>query len=233
MVSVSAIAEHSNAKVQTMAARKIRNHAGKARMQGGKADNSRKKQLRSKSDKAGTKPSTNFPVVGVGASAGGLEALERFLSQMPTDTGMAFVLVTHLAPSHVSMLPELLKRQTKIEVVQAEDRMKIQGNRIHVIPPNTDMAIMNGALLLSAPTEARGLRLPVDHFFRSLAQDQKERAICVILSGNGTDGTLGLKAIKAECGMAMVQELSSAKYDGMPRSAIETGLVDYVLPPET
>src|SRR5262245_7280322 len=143
MVSVSAIAEHSNLKGPTMAVRKTRNHAG--RKQGGKGNNSRKKLLRSTSEKAGAKPpSSNFPMVGVGASAGGLEALERFLSQMPVDTGMAFVLVTHLAPSHVSMLPELLKRQTKIEVVQAEDRMKVQGNRIHIIPPNTDMAILNG-----------------------------------------------------------------------------------------
>jgi len=175
---------------------------------------------------------SGFPIVGVGASAGGLEALERFLGNMPSDSGMAFVLVTHLAPSHVSMLPDLLKRHTKIEVVQAEDGMKVKPNRVHIIPPNTDMAIMKGALLLSPPLEARGLRLPVDHFFRSLAEDQRERAICVILSGNGTDGTLGLKAIKAECGMAMVQEPNSAKYDGMPRSAIDTGLVDYILPPE-
>lgn len=174
----------------------------------------------------------NFPVVGVGASAGGLEALERFLSNMPADSGMAFILVTHLSPSHVSMLPELLRRQTQNEVVQAEDNMKVQPNRIHIIPPNRDLAILNGVLLLSPPAESHGLRLPVDHFFRSLADDQHERAICVILSGNGTDGTLGLKAIKAGFGMAMVQDLKSAKYDGMPRSAIETGLVDYILPPE-
>src|SRR5262245_29993942 len=204
-----------------------RTNSTKSRKQPSK-ENQRGKKTVSKAASKKSQPS-GFPIVGVGASAGGLEALERFLSHMPSDTGMAFILVTHLAPSHVSMLPDLLKRQTKIEVMQAEDGMKVKPNRVHIIPPNTDMAIMNGALLLSPPAEARGLRLPVDHFFRSLAEDQRERAICVILSGNGTDGTLGLRAIKAECGMAMVQEISSAKYDGMPRSAIDTGLVDYIL----
>src|SRR5262245_21682959 len=209
-----------------------RTNSKKSRKQFAKGQQPGKKHAVAKTVSSKKRLSSGFPIVGVGASAGGLEALERFLSHMPADTGMAFILVTHLAPSHVSMLPDLLKRQTKIEVIQAEDGMKVKPNRVHIIPPNTDMAIMKGGLLLSPPTEARGLRLPVDHFFRSLAEDQRERAICVILSGNGTDGTLGLKAIKAECGMAMVQEVSSAKYDGMPRSAIETGLVDYILPPE-
>ena len=173
-----------------------------------------------------------FPIVGIGASAGGLKAFEQFFANMPADSGVAFVLVPHLDPGHVSMLPELLKRYTKMTVVQVEDGMKVEPNRIHVLAPNTVMAIMHGSLLLTQLKEPRGLRLPIDTFFRSLAEDQRDRAIGIILSGNGTDGTLGLKAIKAELGMAMVQDPASAEYDGMPRSAIETGLADYILAPE-
>jgi len=171
-------------------------------------------------------------IVGIGASAGGLKAFEQFFANVPADSGMAFVLVPHLDPSHVSMLPDLLKKYTKMPVVQAEDGMKVRGDSVHVIPPNTEMVIMNGTLLLKILKEPRGLRLPIDTFFRSLAEDQKNKAVCVILSGNGTDGTLGLKAIKAELGMAMAQDPSSAEYESMPRSAIETGMVDYILTPD-
>ena len=176
--------------------------------------------------------STILPVVGIGASAGGLKAFEHFFAHMPSESGMAFVLVPHLDPGHASMLPDLLKKYTRMSVVQAEDGMKVRSNSVHVIPPNTEMVIMHGTLLLNRPKEPRGLRLPIDTFLRSLAVDQKEKAICVILSGNGTDGTLGLRAIKAELGMAMAQDPASAEYESMPRSAIETGMVDYILAPE-
>ena len=145
---------------------------------------------------------------------------------------MAFVVVQHLDPDHKSILIDLVKRYTKMQVYKVEDGMEVQPNCIYIIPPNRDMAFLNGKLHLLEPSAPRGLRLPIDFFFRSLAQDQHERAICIVLSGTGTDGTLGLKAIKGEGGMAMVQAPESAAYDGMPRSAIATGLVDYVLPPD-
>jgi len=174
-----------------------------------------------------------FPVVGIGASAGGLAAFEAFFSAMPVDTvnNMAFVLVQHLAPNHKSILCELIQRYTKMQVVEVEDGMKVEPNHTYIIPPNRDMAFLNGALQLLEPVAPRGQRLPIDYFFRSLATDQHERAIGIILSGTGSDGTLGVRAIKAEGGMVMSQNPESTEYDGMPRSAISTGLVDYVLPP--
>ena len=176
--------------------------------------------------------SAGFPIVAIGASAGGLKAFEQFFANMPPESGVGFVLVPHLDPSHASMLPDLLRKYTKMAVLQAEDGMKVQRDRVHVLPPNTEMVIMHGSLLLKKLKEPRGLRLPIDTFFRSLAEDQRDKAIGIILSGNGKDGTLGLKAIKAELGMAMVQDPSSAEYDSMPSSAIETGMVDYILTPE-
>src|SRR5690349_5768005 len=177
------------------------------------------------------KEQKNLPIVGIGASAGGLKAFEQFFSQMPPDSGMAFILVLHLDPTHVSMLPELLRKYTEMPIRQAEDGAQVEANTIHIIPPNKKMAIKHGTLILTEPTEPRGLRLPIDTFFRSLAEDQGKTAIGVILSGTGTDGTLGLKAIKDTGGLVIVQDLASADFDGMPRSAIDTGLVDYVLPP--
>lgn len=175
----------------------------------------------------------NFPIVGIGASAGGLAAIEAFFAAMPRDKtiGVAFVLVQHLSPDHKSILIDLVKRYTGMPVFLVEDGMKVQTDCIYVIPPNRDMALLNGKLQLLEPGAPRGLRLPIDFFFRSLAQDRKERAICIVLSGTGTDGSLGLKVVKGEGGMAMAQTLDSAAYDGMPRSAILTGVVDYVLPP--
>ena len=175
----------------------------------------------------------SFPVVGIGASAGGLAAFEAFFSGMPTDTNpnMAFVLVQHLAPNHKSMLTDLIRRFTRMQVFEVEDGMQIQPNCAYIIPPNRDMAFINGTLQLLSPVEPRGQRLPIDFFFRSLALDQRERAIGIVLSGTGSDGTLGARAIKAEGGMLMAQDPDSAEFDGMPRSAIATGLVDYVLPP--
>jgi len=176
---------------------------------------------------------TRFPIVGIGASAGGLAAFEAFFSGMPAhiDSGMAFVLVQHLAPDHKSILVELVKRYTRMGVFEVEDGMRVQPNCAYIIPPNRDMALLNGTLHLLEAVASRGLRLSIDFFFRSLAQDQRDRAICVILSGSGSDGTQGMRAIKAEGGMAMAQNPGSTEYDGMPQSAIATGLVDYTLPP--
>ncbi len=178
-------------------------------------------------------PSDVFPIIGIGASAGGLSAFEAFFSGIPTNAepGMAFVLVQHLAPDHKSILTELIRRYTRMEVFEVEDGMTVKVNCAYIIPPNRDMAYINGTLQLLEPTAPRGRRLPIDYFFRSLAQDQRERAICIVLSGTGSDGALGVRAIKGEGGMAMVQNPESTEYDGMPRSAIATGLVDYILPP--
>lgn len=179
----------------------------------------------------GEKLEFDLPIVGIGASAGGLEAFEQFFTNMPSDSGMAFVLVQHLDPTHPSILGELVRRYTRMDVMDIEDGMEIKPDAAFIIPPNCDMGIINGKFQLMVPVAPRGLRLPIDFFFRSLPEDQKERAICIILSGTGTDGTLGLKEIKGAGGMAMVQDPTSAKYDGMPGSAIGSGLVDYVLPP--
>ena len=177
-------------------------------------------------------PKPHFPIVGIGASAGGLAAFEAFFSGMPVDKdpGMAFVLVQHLAPDHKSILTDLIRRYTRMQVFEVEDGVEVQPNCAYIIPPNCDMAFLNGTLQLLEPSSPRGQRLPIDFFFRSLAQDQHELAICIVLSGTGSDGTMGLRSIKGEGGMAMVQVPESTEYDGMPRSAINTGLVDYVLP---
>jgi two-component system, chemotaxis family, CheB/CheR fusion protein len=175
-----------------------------------------------------------FPVVGIGASAGGLAALEAFFSaQAPgTNYEMAFVIVQHLDPDHKSILIDLVKRYTRLPVYKVEDEMVVKPGCVYVIPPNRDLALLDGKLHLLEPTARHGLRLPIDFFFLSLAQDQREHAVGVILSGTGTDGTLGVKAIKEAGGMVMAQSPESAGYDGMPRSAIATGLVDYALPPD-
>jgi two-component system CheB/CheR fusion protein len=172
------------------------------------------------------------PVVGIGASAGGLAAFEAFFSGMPADTdpGIAFVLVQHLAPDHKSILTDLVKRYTRMKVFEVADGMAVKPNCAYIIPPNRDMALLNGTLQLLEPAAPRGHRLPIDFFFRSLAQDQRERAIGIVLSGTGSDGTQGVRAIKGEGGMAMAQNPKSTEYDGMPTNAIGTGLVDYVLP---
>ena len=172
----------------------------------------------------------SFPIVGIGASAGGLEAFEDFFAHIDPDTGMAFVVVTHQHPAHTSVLPELLRKCTSMDVIQVTDQIKVKQNCVYLNPPGKNVAIFNGTFHISDSTEPRGLSLPIDFFFRSLAQDQKDKAICIILSGTGTDGTLGLRAVKGESGMAMVQDESSAKFTGMPGSALTTGLVDYTLP---
>ncbi len=170
-----------------------------------------------------------FPIVGIGASAGGLEASEQFFRKMPPDSGMAFVLVSHLDPSHASILTEILQRTTTMPVDEAQDQMKVEPNSVYVIPPNRDMAIFHGALQLSVPDQPRGQRMPIDAFLRSLADDRGERAIGIILSGTGTDGTLGLRAILGAGGVSLVQEPATAKYDGMPNSAINAGYATHIL----
>jgi len=170
------------------------------------------------------------PVVGMGASAGGLDAYDQFFRHAPADTGLAFVLVPHLNPSHISALSQILQRSTPMPVVEATDQVKVVANHVYIIPPNCDMSIFHGMLQLSTPGQPRGQRLPIDAFFRSLAEDLGENAIGVVLSGTGSDGTQGLRAILGAGGVTLVQEPATAKYDGMPVSAISAGYATHVLP---
>jgi two-component system CheB/CheR fusion protein len=176
-----------------------------------------KKTAKQARDKKSTKtraakPAADQPthIVGIGASAGGLEAFEQFFSQMPADSGMAFVLVPHLDPTHKSIMAELLRKYTPMEVFQVEDGMTVKQNQVYVIPPDRNMGILQNNFQLLEPTERRGLRHPIDFFFRSLAQDQGDKAICIVLSGTGTEGALGLKAVKGEGGLVIVQDPSNA-----------------------
>lgn len=172
----------------------------------------------------------HFPIVGIGASAGGLEELEQFLQHVPKSSGLAFVVIQHLDPTHKAMLVDLLQHATGMKTFEAKNRMQIKPNCVYVIPPNKDMSILHGALHLFEPTTPRGLRLPIDYFFRSLAEDRREQSIGVILSGMGSDGTLGLQAIKEKGGLTLAQEPATAKFDSMPRSAISAGFADLVAP---
>jgi two-component system CheB/CheR fusion protein len=171
-------------------------------------------------------------VVGIGASAGGLDALKKLITAMPVPSGMAFVLIQHLEPTHKSLLVSLLAKHTTMVVIQAADRMRVEANTVYSMPPDRYLSLRNGTLRLTAPIGRRALRMPIDFFLRSLAESREERSIGVVLSGTGTDGTSGLKAIKAHGGMTMVQDPDTTPYDGMPRSAIATGVVDHVLPVE-
>jgi two-component system CheB/CheR fusion protein len=172
------------------------------------------------------------PVVGMGASAGGVDAFKKFFAKMPADSGLAVVVIPHLDPTHESLMAELLSKQTKMPVVEAKEGMRVEPNHVYIIPPNKYLTIHGGVLQLTGPVLRHSAHTTIDFFLRSLAEDQQERAICIILSGTGTHGTLGLKAVKAAGGMAMVQEPQTAEYDRMPLSAIGTGLVDYILPVE-
>ncbi|AKB31536.1 Chemotaxis protein methyltransferase CheR [Methanosarcina siciliae HI350] len=176
----------------------------------------------------------DFPVVGIGASAGGLAAFEAFFTSMPDSPGpgMAFVLVQHLDPKHKSILTTLIGRYTNMSVYEVEDGMDVRPNCVYVIPPNRDMVYRESELHLLEPVEPHGHRTPIDFFFRSLAEEKKEQAIGIVLSGTGSDGTLGARAIKAEAGMVMAQAPESSEYDSMPRSVIDPSLADYILPPE-
>ena len=171
--------------------------------------------------------------VGVGASAGGLAVIEQFLAQIPADSGLAYVVVQHLDPTHKAMLVELLRRNTAMQVVEAAHAMPLEPDCVYVIPPNRDLTLVAGVLHLAPPVQPRGLRLPIDLLFSSLARDQGERAIGVVLSGMGADGTLGLQAIKSQGGLTLAQSPESAQFDSMPKSAIAAGCVDIVgLPPD-
>ena len=174
----------------------------------------------------------SFPIAGIGASAGGLEALEQFLGHVSEKSGIAYVVIQHLDPTRKGIMPELLQRVTSMEVFQVKDRMKVRPDCVYVIPPNKDMSILHGLLHLFEPGAPRGLRLPIDFFLRSLAADCRVRAVGVILSGMGSDGTMGLRAIKDNAGVVLVQDPASAKFDSMPRSAIDAGLADIVAPAE-
>jgi two-component system CheB/CheR fusion protein len=170
-----------------------------------------------------------FPIVGIGASAGGLEAFKQLLDALPGDTGMAFVLVQHLDPHYQSQLTELLAPASRMPVQTVTDGMHVEQNKVYVIPENTTMALEDGMLRLV--TRKPGLHLPIDTFFHSLAQAQGSRAIGIVLSGNASDGSQGVRAIKGECGLTFAQDEASAKHSGMPRNAMVTGAIDYVLPP--
>jgi two-component system CheB/CheR fusion protein len=172
----------------------------------------------------------SIPIVGIGASAGGLEAFTKFLKSLPIDIGMTYVLIQHLDPTHESVLTGLLSRTTKMPVTEVQDSMPVEANHVYVIPPNFDMTVTDGVLKLTPRSKDGKLHLPIDHFLRSLAESQKENAIGVILSGTASDGMLGLKAIKAEGGITFAQD-DTAKYQGMPKAAIDSGYVDFILPP--
>jgi len=174
----------------------------------------------------------SFPIVGIGASAGGLEAFQELVKNLSAKPGMALVFIMHLSPGHKSMLTELLARLTKMPVSEITNGMPLEVNHVYVIPPSVNVSIASGKLILSNMKDAGLRRMPIDYFFRSLAQEQKNRAIGVILSGTATDGTLGAEAIKAEGGITFAQDEKSAKYAGMPQSAIAAGCVDFVLTPK-
>ena len=188
------------------------------------------KSIGSSKEKTSDSDTGQFPIVGIGASAGGLEALEQFLGNVPENSGMAYVIIQHLDPTQKGMLPELLQRITKMRVFQVKDRMSVKPDCVYVIPPNKSMSVLKGVLHLFEPVEARGLRLPIDFFLRSLADDRQERGIGLILSGMGSDGSTGLRAIKEKNGIVMVQEPATAKFDSMPRNAIDSVLADIVAP---
>ncbi len=175
---------------------------------------------------------SGFPIVGIVASAGGLDAFKKFLTAMPADSGMAFVLIPHLDPSHASLMVELLSKVTSMPVVEAGHDMIVEVNSVYIIPPNHFLAIANGRLQLSEPPKQRSWQTSIDFFLRSLAQDQKERAIGIVLSGTGSHGCLGVREIKLAGGMTMAQQPNTAEYDQMPTNAVATGQIDCVMPPE-
>ena len=171
-------------------------------------------------------------VVGIGASAGGLDAIEKFFNNMPNNPGMAFVVIQHLSPDYKSLMDEILAKHTDMEIVQAKDNLQVEENKIYLLPPKNNLKLFHGKLYLTPHQGQRSLNLPIDIFFRSLAEDKKEKGIAVILSGTGSDGTRGIRHIKELGGMVIVQDQNTAQFDGMPRSAIIAGMVDFILAPE-
>ena len=173
-----------------------------------------------------------FPIVGIGMSAGGLEVASAFLRAMPTDSGMAFVIVQHLDPTRESLLTELLSRETEMTLVQVQEGMRVEPNHVYVIVPAKTLLIEDGVFRLANPVERRGLRHPIDKFFTSLAADRKQKAIAIVLTGAGSNGTAGLLDIKQAGGLCIAQDPKTAKFNSMPRHAIDSDIVDYVLAPE-
>src|SRR6266508_2389145 len=171
-------------------------------------------------------------VVGIGASAGGLEALERFFDHVPKDTGMAFVIIQHLSPDFKSLMDELLARHTQLPIDLVEDGMRVEPDHLYLIPSRKEMIISGGRLLLSERDRQQELTLPIDVFFRSLAQDCGPRAVAIVLSGGGSDGSRGIRDVHEAGGLVIVQDVDSAQFNGMPRTAREAGVAAFVLPPE-
>lgn len=178
----------------------------------------------------GAESPENFVVVGLGGSAGSIVSFREFFRNVPADSGMAYVVILHLSPEHESHLAEVLQKSTSIPVTQVQDSVKVMPNHVYVIPPNKSMASSDGMLVLSEVTGFEQRRAPVDIFFRTLADTHESRAVCVILSGSGADGAMGLRRIKEYNGLALVQDPAEAEFEEMPRSAIATGLVDFILP---
>jgi two-component system CheB/CheR fusion protein len=169
--------------------------------------------IKKKKNTAETSSSGNsFYIVGIGASAGGLDALERFFQNMPENSGMAFIVVSHLDPNHISIMPELIQKSTKMKLFQAEDGMLVEPDHVYVAPANRDLAILHGTIQLIEPLEAHGFRLPIDYFFKSLSADIGDKAICIILSGMASDGTAGLKVVKSELGMVMIRRYADQRH---------------------
>ncbi|HSB77980.1 MAG TPA: CheR family methyltransferase [Candidatus Methylomirabilis sp.] len=175
---------------------------------------------------------SGIPVVGLGGSAGALESFRRFLAALPVETGAAFVVIQHLAPTHQSLLTELLAQHTRMRVIHAQDAVPVEANCVYVIPPDKYLGIRDGILYLTEPVTQRGIRMPIDFFFRSLAEDRQERAVGILFSGAGSDGTMGVRAVRGAGGLTIAQDPQSAQFGEMPRSAIATGLVDFVFPPD-
>src|SRR5476651_2171071 len=192
-----------------------------------KTNAARSRWIQSPGSRAGR---ADFPIVAIGASAGGLDACRKLLDALPADNGMAFILVQHLDPSHESMMVDLLAGHTAMTVRQAADGMPIEREHLYVIPPGTYLSVTEGALHLSQPQARHGARLPFDFLLRSMATAFGTRAVCVVLSGTGADGSIGLSAVKQQGGLVIAQDPDEADYDGMPRNAIMTGNVDFVLP---
>lgn len=196
------------------------------------SDKTRKDTLENKLDNPIATTSSPTHYVAVGASAGGLEAIESFFSHMPPESGLSFIVIQHLSPDYKSLMVELLSKRTPMPVHRAEDGMLVLPDHVYLIPPKKNLTIFHGKLLLSEQDHSKGINLPIDVFLRSLAEDQNKKAVAIILSGTGSDGTRGVRVIKEYGGMVMVQDEESAKFDGMPRAAISTGLADFVLPPD-
>jgi two-component system CheB/CheR fusion protein len=188
-----------------------------------------RKPRRQQAASASPTVSADTVIVAVGASAGGLNACRKLLNALPADSGMAFIIVQHLDPTHDSMLVELLGSYTAMTVRQAEDGMSVAPDHVYVIPPGTYLSVALGTLHVSAPGARHGARLPFDFLLQSLARAQGARSVSVVLSGTGSDGSLGLRALKAQGGLVLAEAPEEAEYDGMPRSAILTGDVDFVL----